>query len=363
MSAPIIAAAQINPAWAPASRVGHTDPLISDAKAKLKRYSYGKAEGLGVTDVDDTYTAGFGRALLTYKNAVRLLVQAGRQAGPITDTDPEFDWATKKQLGLLDTVTTPPPTPVPGFKMKPLGISVEGHMSNWDFGPTADVMFTLEREGLLQMQGTTYANKAMPFQSDTGVSELVRFFLDPVLMPIGRRWLISGFSEGDIVVSRFLMRHVLPEFGMFHHRLAELICVLEMGAPYRPVDYMGEVLLVPDPPEPGTGGISPEKLPIDQLRGRLAYVCRRRDIYTETPQDETGRLMTVIYKVVAESNPLDLFMELIAVGLNPFGSIGRLIPPISRGVLFLGSMDSHGGYDLNPAKQWVRERIRAAVHS
>lgn len=361
MANALIVPAQVSPAWAPASNVGHTDPLISDAKLKLKRYSYGKAEGLGTADVDDTYTPGFGRALLTYKNSVRLLVQAGRQAGPITDTDPEFDWATKKQLGLLDTVAPPPPAPVPGFKLKPLGISVEGHMSNWDFGPTADVMFTLEREGLVQMQGTTYANKAMPFQSNTGVSELVRFFLDPVLMPAGRRWVISGFSEGDIVVSRFLIKHVLPEHGIFHHRLADLICVLEMGAPYRPVDYMGEVQLVADPPQKGTGGISPEKLPIDQLRGRLAYVCRTRDIYTETPQTETGEKMTAVYKVVANSDPVALFMELIAVGLNPFGELASLIGAIARGILFLGSMQSHGGYDLEPAKRWTRDKIRASV--
>lgn len=359
MTAPV--AAQVNPAWAPASRVGHTDPLISDAKKWLARYSYGKAEGLGSADVDDTYTAGFGRALLTYKTNVRLLVQAGKQAGPLTDTDPEFDWATKKQMRLLDTVNPPPPVPIPEGKLKPLGVAVEGHMSVWDVGPEADVFFTLEREGLVQMQGVSYNNKVIPFDSDSGVNELVRIFLDPVKMPAGRKWCIGGFSEGDIVVSRFLMRHVLPAHGMFHHRLKDLIFVLEMGAPYRPVDSGGCPNLVPDPPPAGTAGISPEKLPVEQLRDRLAYVCRKGDIYTDVPQNETGRKMTLIYKVVAESDPAELFMELLAIGLNPFGSIAGLIEPIARGVLFLGTMDRHGGYDLEPAKNWARGKLRAAV--
>jgi hypothetical protein len=358
---PLIAAAQVNPAWAPASKVGHTDPLISDAKVKLRKFSYGKAEGLGDTDVDDTYTPGFGRALLTFKNAVRILVLNKHRAGPLTDTDSEFDWATKKQLGLLDTVAPPPPAPVPGWQMKPLGISVEGHMSNWDFGPTIAMLNDLKAEGLIEVQGTTYSNKTIPFQSNTGVSELVRFFLDPVLMPAGRKFILSGFSEGDIVVSRFLIRHVLPEHGIFHHRLKDLICAIEMGAPYRPVDYMGDALLVDDPPASGTGGISPEKLPVDQLQGRIVYICRTRDIYTETPQTETGEKMTSIYQVVAASDPTALFMELLAIGLNPFGELASLIGAITRGVLFLGSMQSHGGYNLEPAKQWARTKIRAAV--
>jgi hypothetical protein len=358
MTAPTHLAALVSPGWHAASTVGDTDPLISDAKRVLRIYSYGKAEGLGTTDVDDTYTAGFGRALVTYKAAVRTLVQKGLRKAPATDLDTEFDWATKKQMGLL---APPPPIVVPGNKMKPLGVSVEGHMSEWNFGPTIFLFQQLEQEGLIQAQGTTYSNKTLPFQSDTGVDSLVGFFLDPVLMPPGRKWLISGFSEGDIVVSRFMIRHVLNPAGMFHHRLVDMICMLEMGAPYRPLDYLGDAVLEPDPPQAGTAGISPERLPTNQIEGRLAYLVRHDDMYTEVPMDKPGELQRSVYSLVAASDPKALLFEFLAVGLNPTAELMNIVQAIMRGTMFVFNMDPHGGYDLGPATDWVRGKVRAAV--
>lgn len=358
MTAPAHLVAQVSSGWHPARDIGDVDPLLSDAKTYLKRFSYGKAEGLGITDVDDTYTEGYGRAQAKFKAAVRQLVQTGQRPGPTTDTDTEFDWATKSQMGLL---APPPPAPVDGRKLKPFYISVEGHMSAWDVGPTIFIANQLKSEGLVEVQGTSYVNNTIPFQSDTGVSALTGFLLDPVKMPAGRPWVASGFSEGDIVVSRFLNRHVINPQGMFHHRLDDLVAVLEMGAPYRPKDFLGDAVLQPDSPSTGTGGISPDSLQVEALGDRIAYLVRHRDMYTEVPYDKAGEMQRSIYSLVAASDPSALAFELLAVGINPTAEVLNMAKAITRGVLFLGDMTPHGGYDLGPATNWVREKIRARV--
>ncbi|MCV7354513.1 hypothetical protein [Mycolicibacterium fluoranthenivorans] len=358
MTAPAHLVAQVSSGWHPARDIGDVDPLLSDAKTFLKRFSYGKAEGLGITDVDDTYTEGYGRAQAKFKAAVRQLVQAGQRPGPITDLDAEFDWATKSQMQLL---APPPPAPVDGRKLKPLYISVEGHMSDMFIGPAVGVGQQMEAEGLVQLQPTGYVNTAIPFQSNTGVSEVCRFMLDPVLMPAGRPWCISGFSEGDIVVSRFLNRHVINPTGQFHHRLRDLVSVLEMGAPYRPKDFLGDAVLQPDSPKAGTGGISPEWLQVEALGDRIAYLVRHGDMYTETPFDKAGQMQRSIYSLIAASDPKALLFELVAVGINPTAEIMNVVNAILRGVLFLGNMTPHGGYQLGPAIDWVRGKIKASV--
>lgn len=360
MTAPAHLAALVSPTWHPARAVGDIDPLLSDAKAYLKRFSYGKAEGLGTVDVDDTYTEGYGRAQSTFKASVKSLVEHGQRPGPATDLDSEFDWATKKQMGLLGP---PPPVVVPGNKMKPLYISVEGHMSAWDIGPTIAIAFQMEQEGLVQAQGTSYVNNAIPFQSDTGVAELTRFFLDPVKMPAGRKVILSGFSEGEIVVSRFLNRHVINPAGMFHHRLGDIIAVLEMGAPTRPLDFMGSAQLQPDPPQAGTAGIAPQDqwLQVEALGDRIAYLCRHGDMYTEVKMDKAGMLQRSVYKVVAQSELTEILMELLAAGINPTAEVMNIAYAIIRGTLFLFNMQPHGGFDLGPATDWVRGKIKAAI--
>lgn len=350
----------VSEAWHPARGIGDTDPMLSDAKTYLKRFSYGKAEGLGTVDTDDTYTEGYGRAQSTFKASVRQLVQAGKRAGPVTDTDSEFDWATKSQMGLL---APPPPVVIPGDKMKPLYISVEGHMSSWDFGPTIFIANQLKSEGLVDVQGTSYVNNAIPFQSDTGVTAVTGFFLDPILMPPRRKHVISGFSEGEIVTSRFLNRNVINPAGMFHNRLDDLIAYLPMGAPTRPLDFMGSASLEPDPPQASTAGIAPQDqwLQYQALGDRIAYLCRHGDMYTEVKMDKPGALQRSVYKVVAQSDPGEILMELLAAGINPTAEVMNIVTAIIRGTLFLFNMDPHGGYNLDLATDWVRGKIKAAV--
>ncbi|MAY48874.1 MAG: hypothetical protein CMH38_02920 [Microbacterium sp.] len=354
-------------AWSPAKAVEDFDVRISDAKEVLDNYSYGqellpeKLAG-GYTD---TYTAEFGRAIVRYKTAVNELVRLGRRPGPITDFDTEFDWATKVQMGLVPRSIIPAPAGVPTPNRRPLWISVEGHLSDMWIGPAVEVGHRLEAEHKVQLQPTWYDNARIPFNNASGVDMICSFFRDPNRMWVGRPWWLSGFSQGDIVVTLFLLRHVFPPGSEFHAHLPFWLGAVEYGAPCRPLDVVAP--WVADPPRPGTRGIASERMPFEVPDGRgglvpvqnkVAYVCRRRDMYTETPDDGAGAKQTAIYDVVQGSwGPL--LMELLRFGIEPTDQVIETAIAISRGALFLVNMDKHGGYVLEPGQDWARARTDA----
>lgn len=344
-------------AWVPAHRVGDTDPKISDAKKVLSRYSYGKAEGLGITDTSDVYTEGFGRALSKYKAAIRLLVQNGQRIGPITDTDPEFDWATKVQMNLIPRSNVPAPANIPDKSHLPLCITVEGHMSDMWIGPAVGTGQQLEREGLVQLQPTGYNNTVIPFDNESGVQEIVRFFRDPVLMPKGRKWLLFGFSQGEIVTAEFLLRYVFPAGAEFNDRMADWVCSLEFGAPYREKDQCAPWIM--DPPKAGTQGISGKRLYGGNWNDRLQYVVRHGDLYTENEDGHVGEIKTTIYDLV-QGDPKGILFELLAVGINPTAEIMGIVQAILSGGMFLFNMGPHGLYNLDPVIGWARTKLLAA---
>lgn len=345
-------------AWSPAHQVGDTDPLIPAAKHALRVYSYGKAEGLGTTDTSDVYTEGFGRALAKYKPAVRLLVQQGLRIGPVTDTDPEFDWATKVQMNLVQRSNVPPPANIPDRSHLPLCITVEGHMSDMWIGPAVGTGQQLEREGLVQLQPTSYSNTSIPFNNESGVQEVVRFFRDPKLMPPGRKWCLFGFSQGEIVTAEFLLRYVFPEGAEFHNRMADWVCSLEFGAPYREKDQCAP--WIADPPRAGTQGISGKRLYGGNWNDRLQYVVRTGDLYTENEDSHVGAIKTTVYNLI-QGDPVSILLELLAVGINPTAEIMGIIQAMLSGGLFLINMGPHGGYQLDPVIGWARSKIRAVL--
>lgn len=340
--------------WQPASKPGDTDPLISDAKRELRKFSYGRA----ADDGTDIYTDKFSDALVQYKTNVRLLVQRGVRPGPLPDTDSQFDWATKVQMNLIARSTVPGPSPAAG---RPLYISVEGHLSDMFVGPAAEVGRVLEAEGLVQWQPTGYNNTAIPFDNESGVRELVRFFNDPRLMPPGRRWAMGQFSQGDIVGSEFMLRHVFPPGGIFHHRLDDWVGTLAYGAPYREKDVIAPWVL--DPPRPGTQGISDRRMTGGDHGGKYMYVCRRGDIYTENEDTEAGQKKTAIYKAVQGQflGQGSVFLELLEIGINPTPQMIAVFQAIVSGVMFVGNMSPHGGYDLGPCFDFMRRQVRSAV--
>jgi hypothetical protein len=118
--------------WSPPSKVGDTDPTISDAKGKL-RANYGYAHNLDDTDI---YTAEFAKVLQEYASRINDQIRKGVRPGPYVTTTGVYDWTVKTQLGLIHGAPQPPPPPA----HRPIYLfSAPGSGATNTVGPANDV--------------------------------------------------------------------------------------------------------------------------------------------------------------------------------------------------------------------------------
>lgn len=283
-------------------------------------------------------------------NAVTEMQTRYRVAGKIGPHTPGIiNLETKYAMGFL-------PRPV---KAKPVVFTVEGHMSNMWFGPCAETARILEQEGLVRWQPVGYNSTKLPFDNDSGIRELSRLLGDRALLPLGTPWAVACFSQGAIIGSETFLRHVFPRTGSLHWRLPDWRGTLAFGSPYRELDIVAE--WVTDPPRPGTEGISDRRM-TDTPTALWKEVARRGDLYAEVaagqPATEHKR---AIYKAVQNEwwgHPDSLLNQLIEISERPVPEMLAVIQAITNGVMFLGNMHPHGGYDLKPCIDWLRGQLR-----
>jgi hypothetical protein len=122
--------------WAPPSKVGDTDATISDAKKALAKYSYGKS----ANDGTDTYTAEFGVALKTFAPLRNAQVARGQVPPPVVNTNGVYNWAMKKQLGVIAPTRPPAPPPSKPMPLRPIYFySAPGSGADAELGPSHDL--------------------------------------------------------------------------------------------------------------------------------------------------------------------------------------------------------------------------------
>jgi hypothetical protein len=328
--------------WQPPQNIGDRNPAIVDAKRALRKYSYGK-----VLDDTDVYTAEFGVALRQFQSNVHTLVTSGRRPQPDVNLNGVFDWATKRQLGLIAA---------PSEVGKPVIFTVEGHLSDMLVGPCYFTARALEERGLVRVQPVGYDNTSLPFRSQTGVAELARLVNDPVVLPPGTRWMTLGFSQGAIVTSTFYLDHIRPNIAKAPFTLWR--GGINFGNPYREQNVCAP--WVPDPPPSGTEGISPRR--IDGTPPELMEHSRKGDMYAQVKHDaQATEHMRSIYLAAAEGKFIsgaDNLAEQIGEIVTGGGKeLWAVFTAIANGVRFLGSMGPHGQYDLGPCIDFCRQRL------
>ena len=181
-------------AWQAPRTAGDTGELISDAKARLGKFSYGR--GL---DSSDVYTPEFGVALRQWQANIHYQVVFKSRPGPDVNLVGVFDWAVKRQMGLLEDPVT---------VGKPWIITVAGHLGAWDTGPAYLAGRVLELEGRCQVQPVGYDNVSLPFNNRSGFDELHRIVTQVV--PPNAPFVITSHSQGGIVTSDYLEQVLLP---------------------------------------------------------------------------------------------------------------------------------------------------------
>lgn len=268
--------------YEPPDEVGETHPKISDAKTYLKRFAYGKLEGLGTTDVDDTITPGFERAFRQFRINVHFDFARGKRPGmpDLDPANPDFNWAAQKNMGLLASSS-----PAPGVP-RYYGLSWTGTWGAWDNGYG---WHTLRRAkeanpAKLDIQGLGYNTDAFMMGRDPahsyqdmivdGVAEGRKFAL-----PDRRKKILAGYSGGSGCVVAFL--HAWPA-----DRRDEIAMVLQFGDPNRPP---GRTLLGNDP---GGHGIS-EDFPPDWALPIYYSFTLPGDMYPNA-----GGLLPIFYDIL-----------------------------------------------------------------
>ena len=323
---------KVNGAWV-GYGPGDKFPKIAEYKAFLKK----KFTWVRVSPLDDSdlYT----------NNLTTIVLELQRRYG-LKPTG-ILDYATQLKSGFVA-----PPAPKP----KPVLFTIEGHMSNMWFGPCADTARILEQEGICRWQPIGYNNTVLPFDNKSGKDEFRRLLSDKSLLPPGTPWGMAIFSQGGIVgTSTF--REMQKPSDPLNWRMKDWRGTLAFGNPYREKNVIAQ--WVSDPPRQDTQGISNVRL--SNTPEFWMEVARTGDLYAENEDGESGRLKTAIYMAVQNQwagDPNSLLFKLIDISTKPALEMLPLIQAITSGVMFLGNMSPHGGYDLGPCIDYMRSRLK-----
>ena len=275
-------------------------------------------------------------------------------------------------VGVLDLPTQyamgfkQPPAPAPP-KRRPVIITVEGHMSNMWVGPCAAIAQQLEKEQLAWHQPIGYDSTRLPFNNKSGVDGVLSILhSDEIGPPDDRRPFddgvdvyMLGHSQGAIIVNQVWLNHLRRASGgsKLARRRDRLQRVVVFGDPYREKD--ADAGWWPDPPKPGTQGISDVRMVDTPPWWKTAN--RTGDLYTENEDNEVGLYKTSIYKIVSENQwwggPAGMLARLMDLA-TPLDDVIPIIKAIMGGIMFVGNMDPHALYNLDAPTDYIRRGLK-----
>lgn len=313
-------------AYDPPDEVGETHPKISDAKNVLKRFTYGRIEGLGTTDTDDTITEGFERAFRQYRTNVHFDFIRGRRPGlpDLDPNNPDFNWAAQKNMGLLIPVAPPPPA------VKPfLALNFTGTWGAFDNGFGWDIMMRLDR-ARWELFGLTYNTQAFLMgTTDHSYLDMVNEGAATGLAvalprPRNQRIGLFAYSGGCGAAVEFLRRWPAD-------RRDQIAIVECCGDPNRPP---GPTLLGNDP---GGHGIS-EDFPPGWVLNRYYSFALPGDMYPNA-----DGLLPIFYDILVrlEMTP-EFIMWFFMLLVDQLGNL----TPLGASMFGLGGMSSIPGFGM-----------------
>ncbi|UOW93367.1 lysin B [Mycobacterium phage Labelle] len=252
----------------------------------------------------------------------------------------------------------------------PIHFSVEGHMSDMWIGPAAYVGEVLRAENRALHFPTGYDNRALPFNNKSGVEQLVQrvgateFFIDGkvIKFPPGTPWTASAFSQGAMIWCDFYRQYLMPGKPL-HWRLKDLRAVICCGNPDREkgvcVDW------IPDKPDPDRQGIMDDENRMVNTPWYWLELARKGDMYTDNESSgERGLNKTAIAKIITQNKwsggPAGLLARVTDLLVNPIDDVIPITLALYDAIRFgAGGIRAHGGYDMEPAVQFCRERLAA----
>jgi hypothetical protein len=258
--------------------------------------------------------------------------------------------------GLLDELTqlavgflVKPPA------QKPVIFTIEGHGSDMFVGPAYETARQLELQDVVQVQPIGYNNglPVIPFDNQSGITELINQ-INRLIRPFpGRKFGVCSFSQGSIVWCRTYMEHFLPQNGVLNDLLPQLRRAAVFGNPCRQKGIIRPGM--ENPPPTDFRGIADVR--ISNTPSWWWEFAHAGDIYAAVPDNDTGEDMTSIYELVQgnfATGPNSILAQFWELFTNPAPELQAMFNAISNGVMFVGNMTPHGGYDIGPAIEHMR---------
>lgn len=210
---------------------------------------------------------------------------------------------------------------------------------------------------------------------DAGKAELSRLIS---LQPAGTPIALAGYSQGAIVTGELWRDEILNPAGRHHHRLADVIGIMQFGDPIRcPGIAHGNTIA--GLPQPGklddevTGGIAGKNcLTPEQTPDFLLSCALDGDLYAAAPVGadpwttpaEVGKIETAIYDLVLSLGVTSVLeiAEIIADAFNhPITTCIAMVQAIINGLTFAaaGTNAPHWHYDpfIPPIVDWLTTRV------
>lgn len=326
-------------------QAGMTGPPVVAAKQAIRRkFYYGSS-----LDNSPFFDWALQAALITYQKKKNKTAYT-----PKLREDGVLDYATQVALGLI-----PPPKP------KKVGTLFTVHgtgMAN-PFGPgyPADVARAVFDVWHWQPIGN-YPAQAFPMGPSV---QQGRAELKNQIRNYPGKIALAGYSQGAMVTAMTWKHDILNPKGDLHDRLPDVVAAVTWGNPCRELGAANGNRQegVPIPEGRGISDDLLEDTPswwYDYAHGENSSFGK--DIYTDTPDDDTGENMTAIFRFVQSVSGFvgpNSVLEQIGEWLtNPLVEI----PAVFRAIYFGGAFITtqpfatapHCNYDLQPAIDYLR---------
>lgn len=315
---------------------------IQNAKRALKRkFKYAK-------NLDESlfFDGELERVLKQYQAA-----KNGTGYRPVLRTDGVLDFATQVALGLVA-----PPKP----KLAGTLFTVAGTGADMWSGYPAEVGRAVSDRWFFQPVFYPAAMFPMGPSVETGRAELKRLIRERP-----GKIAFAGYSQGAIVTALTFLLDIRDPKGELHDRLPDVVASVTWGNPCREQGKANGNLRagIPVPEGRGIADTLMSDTPdwwLDFAHGGNSKPGR--DIYTDTPNDDTGEHMTAIFRLVQNVSgfvgPASLLEQFGEMFTNP----GVELPAVFKAVYFGGAFVATGPfatyphccYDIGPAISFLR---------
>lgn len=187
------------------------------------------------------------------------------------------------------------------------------------------------------------------------------------------RIAMSGYSQGALVVDIVWRDDILDPRGRLHHRLEDVVAIINFGDPMRcPGIANGNKSAGRPLPRKvngfTSGGIAgSDNLTPAQTPDFLLSFATDGDLYACAPvgddpwehETEVGHNERIIFDVIQNATPTTLLaisLEVAEILGEPLQQVVPLVQAILNGGMFLVAPGPHGDYDIGPGIRYLIER-------